>query len=64
MTGTFGPQRCMLGSDLPIENLRSGFGPLYGAYDAIFSAFSGDDRAWLFHRSAERWYAGAAAADA
>ena len=64
VTGTFGPQRCMLGSDLPIENLRSGFGPLYGAYDAIFSAFSDDDRAWLFHRSAERWYAGATAADA
>jgi predicted TIM-barrel fold metal-dependent hydrolase len=60
----FGPQRCMLGSDLPIENLRSGFGPLYAAYDAIFSAFSDDDRAWLFHRTAERWYVSAAAAGA
>ena len=57
VTGLFGPQRCMLGSDLPIENLRSGFGPLYAAYDAIFSGFSGEDRAWLFHRTAERWYA-------
>ncbi len=28
VTDSFGPQRCMLGSDLPIENLRSGFGPL------------------------------------
>ena len=62
VAGIFGPQRCMLGSDLPIENLRSGFGPLYDAYDAIFSGFSDDERAWLFHRTAERWY-GPAAAD-
>jgi predicted TIM-barrel fold metal-dependent hydrolase len=57
VTGTFGPQLCMLGSDLPIENLRSGFGPLYAAYDAIFSGFSDDERAMLFHRTAQRWYA-------
>ena len=64
MTAVFGPQRCMLGSDLPIENLRSGFGPLYAAYDAIFSGFSDNERAWLFHRAAEHWYANAAADDA
>jgi predicted TIM-barrel fold metal-dependent hydrolase len=63
VAGIFGPQRCMLGSDLPIENLRSGFGPLYDAYDAIFSGFSDDERAWLFHRTAERWYGPAAADD-
>jgi predicted TIM-barrel fold metal-dependent hydrolase len=63
VAGIFGPHRCMLGSDLPIENLRSGFGPLYAAYDAIFSDFSRDDRAWLFHRTAERWYTTVAAAD-
>jgi predicted TIM-barrel fold metal-dependent hydrolase len=57
VTSTFGPERCMLGSDLPIENLRSGFGPLYTAYDEIFSGFSDDERAMLFHRSAEVWYA-------
>jgi predicted TIM-barrel fold metal-dependent hydrolase len=57
VTSLFGPHRCMLGSDLPIENLRSGFGPLYAAYDAIFSGFSGDERAMLFHGTAERWYA-------
>src|SRR3974390_452332 len=57
VASTFGPERCMLGSDLPIENLRSGFGPLYAAYDAIFSDFSDDERAMLFGRTAERWYA-------
>ena len=57
VTDIFGPQRCMLGSDLPIENLRSGFGPLYAAYHAIFSGFSDQERVMLFHRTAERWYA-------
>ena len=64
VTDIFGPQRCMLGSDVPIENLRSGFGPLYSAYDAIFSGFSDDERAWLFYRTAERWYASTSPADA
>jgi predicted TIM-barrel fold metal-dependent hydrolase len=54
VTGTFGAPRYMLGSDLPIENLRSGSGPLYAACDTIFS---GDERAMLFHRAAERWHA-------
>ncbi len=64
VAGMFGPSRCMLGSDMPIENLRSGFGLLYAAYDAIFSSFSDDERAWLFHRTAQQWYASATAADA
>jgi predicted TIM-barrel fold metal-dependent hydrolase len=54
---TFGPERCMLGSDLPIENLRSGFGQLYAAYDTIFSGYSDYERARLFHGTAEQWYA-------
>ena len=64
VAGIFGPQRCMLGSGLPIENLRSGFASLYRAYDAIFCGFSDDERAWLFHRTAEWWYAHSAAGDA
>jgi predicted TIM-barrel fold metal-dependent hydrolase len=64
VTSIFGAQRCMLGSDLPIENLRSGFGPLYAAYDAIFSGFADEERAWLFHRTAELWYASPATAGA
>ena len=63
VTDIFGPERCMLGSDMPVEDLRSGFGPLYAAYDAIFSDSSEEQRAWLFHRTAEHWYASAAATD-
>ncbi len=35
----FGPERCMLGSDLPIETLRSSFTDLYAAYDTIFDSY-------------------------
>jgi len=48
---------------MPIEKLRSGFGRLYAAYDATFSGFSADERAMLFHRTAERWYASSTADD-
>jgi predicted TIM-barrel fold metal-dependent hydrolase len=52
----FGPERCMLGSDLPIERLRSGFEPLYRAYDEIFAGHGADERAMLLGTTAERWY--------
>jgi predicted TIM-barrel fold metal-dependent hydrolase len=51
----FGPDRCMLGSDLPIERLRSGFEPLYRAYDEIFAEHTPLDREML-RATAERWY--------
>jgi predicted TIM-barrel fold metal-dependent hydrolase len=52
----FGPERCMLGSDLPIETLRSTFGELYGAYDVIFDSYSDDDRRRLFAETARHVY--------
>jgi predicted TIM-barrel fold metal-dependent hydrolase len=52
----FGPDRCMLGSDLPIERLRSGFRPLYQAYDDIFADRSASDRELLLGGAATRWY--------
>ena len=52
----FGPQRCMLGSDLPIETLRSSFAQLYGSYHEIFSSYSDDDRQHLFSDTALRLY--------
>jgi predicted TIM-barrel fold metal-dependent hydrolase len=52
----FGPDRCMLGSDLPIERLRSGFEPLYRAYDEIFAQHTSRDRAMLFADTAQQWY--------
>jgi predicted TIM-barrel fold metal-dependent hydrolase len=55
----FGPDRCMLGSDLPIERLRSGFEPLYRAYDEIFAEHTLHDREMLLRGTAERWYGAA-----
>jgi predicted TIM-barrel fold metal-dependent hydrolase len=52
----FGPDRCMLGSDLPIERLRSGFEPLYRAYDEIFAGHTPRDREMLLRATAEHWY--------
>jgi predicted TIM-barrel fold metal-dependent hydrolase len=52
----FGAERCMLGSDLPIETLRSSFGDLYGAYDAIFDTQTEDERRLLFGGAARRVY--------
>jgi predicted TIM-barrel fold metal-dependent hydrolase len=56
IVGLFGPERCMLGSDLPIERLRSGFEPLYRAYDEIFATHPPLDREMLLGATAERWY--------
>jgi predicted TIM-barrel fold metal-dependent hydrolase len=55
-TDTFGAERCMLGSDLPIERLRSGFGRLYDAYRDIFCDLTDGARDALFGGTAKRWY--------
>jgi predicted TIM-barrel fold metal-dependent hydrolase len=53
----FGADRCMLGSDTPIESLRSTFTELHAAYDDIFSAYGIDDRRLLFGGTALSLYA-------
>jgi predicted TIM-barrel fold metal-dependent hydrolase len=50
----FGPDRCMLGSDLPVERLRSGFEPLYRASDEMFAGHAPGDRDLLLRGTAER----------
>jgi predicted TIM-barrel fold metal-dependent hydrolase len=52
----FGPERCMLGSDLPIERLRSSFERLYDTYLDIFSDLADGARDALFGGTAARWY--------
>ena len=56
VVAAFGAERCMLGSDLPIETLRSSFGDLYAAYDAIFDSYPEDERRLLFGDVARRLY--------
>ena len=52
----FGADRCMLGSDLPIERLRPGFRPLFAAYDEIFAQHSDAERRMPAHGTAQNWY--------
>ncbi|WP_203736469.1 amidohydrolase family protein [Catellatospora chokoriensis] len=52
----FGPSRCMLGSDLPIERLRGGFDHLYDAYEQVFAECTEPERGDLWHGTARRWY--------
>ena len=60
----FGCDRCMVGSDMPIETLRSTFGDLCAAYDELFRDRSAEERRQLFHDTAVRWFgAGAGAGD-
>ena len=51
------PPAVHAGSDMPIEKLQVGVRTAVRTYDAIFSGFSADERAMLFHRTAQRWYA-------
>jgi predicted TIM-barrel fold metal-dependent hydrolase len=56
IVAVFGADRCMLGSDLPIERLRSGFGPLYRAYAEIFASRTPSEREMLLRDTAQQWY--------
>jgi predicted TIM-barrel fold metal-dependent hydrolase len=53
---TFGAERCMLGSDMPIERLRASFDRLYDAYRDIFSDLNDEACDALFGATAKRWY--------
>lgn len=53
---TFGPERCMLASNFPVEKVHGSFGAFYGAYDTITAGFSDTERALLFGGTAARIY--------
>jgi L-fuconolactonase len=52
----FGPERCMVGSDMPIETLSWSFAELYAAFDAVFADRSAEERGQLFGGTAARVY--------
>ena len=52
----FGVERCMFGSNFPVDGLYSTFDKLWNAYTTLTQGFSGSDRAALFHDNAERIY--------
>ena len=53
----FGVERCMFGSNFPVDSLCASFDEIYDGFDAITAGFSTDDRRRLFYDNAVRIYA-------
>jgi predicted TIM-barrel fold metal-dependent hydrolase len=52
----FGVDRCMLGSNLPVDRLWTSYTRLLDAFDDITSGLAESDRHKVFHANAERVY--------
>jgi predicted TIM-barrel fold metal-dependent hydrolase len=52
----FGADRCMFGSNFPVDSNRSSYEAVWNAFDAITSGFSEAERARMFHENAEKYY--------
>ena len=52
----FGVDRCMFGTNWPVDRLYSDFDTLMEAYRRVISGFSADEQDKLFARNAERYY--------
>jgi predicted TIM-barrel fold metal-dependent hydrolase len=52
----FGVERCMFGSNFPVDSARSSYEAVWRAFDEITIDFSPEDRAMLFQRNAEKYY--------
>src|SRR5207253_2661593 len=52
----FGPDRCMFGTNWPVDRLFSDLATLVDAYRQIISGFSDGEQAALLRRNAERYY--------
>jgi predicted TIM-barrel fold metal-dependent hydrolase len=52
----FGSQRCLYGSNFPIEKMWTDYGSLLAAYRAALSACSVEDQANVFFKTAQRVY--------
>jgi len=52
----FGPARCMMESNFPVDGRTCGFVPLWNALKHIVRAYSPTEKAALFHDTAARVY--------
>jgi predicted TIM-barrel fold metal-dependent hydrolase len=52
----FGPERCMLASNFPVDKLQSSYDALWSAFDRITAGFSEPERRALFHDNAIGYY--------
>jgi len=52
----FGPERCMFGSNFPVDSLSSTYARLYAAYEEILEVLSAEERARVFGETAQPFY--------
>lgn len=52
----FGPQRCMFESNFPVDKVSCSYLVLWNAFKRLAAGFSADDKAALFHGTAQRVY--------
>ena len=52
----FGPERCMFGTNWPLDGLFSDYATLVNAYREIVRGYSADEQCQLFRSTAEGWY--------
>ena len=52
----FGPARAMMESNFPIDNQSAAFPVVWNALKRATAAYSAEERAWLFHRTAQKVY--------
>jgi len=52
----FGPDRVAFGSNFPVDKLYGSYAVVFGAYLKITEGFSSEERASMFHKTAERFY--------
>lgn len=53
---TFGPDRCMFESNFPVDKGMCAYPVLWNAFKRIAAGYSDDEKAALFHRTAQHFY--------
>jgi predicted TIM-barrel fold metal-dependent hydrolase len=53
---TFGVERCLFGSNFPVDGMMTDYTRLWKAYDTITSLYSSNEREKLFYKNADRIY--------
>ncbi len=52
----FGPRRCMLASNFPVDRVAKSYGEIWQSFAACFAGYSCDEQELLFWRNAVRFY--------
>ena len=52
----FSPQRCMFGSNFPVDKLYTSYSALWQAYSSLTADLTAEQRACLFSETARQFY--------